>query len=184
MAVVDHCNTEQVWTEFSEYVRNFVRTKVSNEDDVSDLVQDIYLKIHTNLSSLNDTSKLASWVFAISRNVINDYYREASKELDQNEFLKSIEQEGYEELLECIRPMIEALPEPYSSALIWTELEGKKQVDLAKKEGISVSAAKSRVQRGRLMFKQQLKECCNFELNEYGQVKEGWDPDICNWCEV
>lgn len=183
MAVAERHNTERVWTEFSEYVRNFVHTKVSNSEDVADLVQDIYVKIHTKLPTLNDATKLASWVFAISRNVINDYYREASRELDVGEFRKSVEQEGYEELLACIRPMIEALPEPYSSALIWTELDGKKQVDLAKKEGISVSAAKSRVQRGRLMFKQQLKECCNFELNEHGQVKEGWDPDICNWCE-
>jgi RNA polymerase sigma-70 factor (ECF subfamily) len=47
-------------------------------------------------------------------------------------------------------------------------LEGVPQVAMAGRLGISVSGAKSRVQRGRAMLRKLLLECCQFEFDRRG----------------
>jgi RNA polymerase sigma-70 factor (ECF subfamily) len=66
--------------------------------------------------------------------------------------------------------MIYSLPEPYRDAVVLTELEGLTQRELANRLGISLSGAKSRVQRGRAQLKQMLDECCTFEFDRRGKV--------------
>jgi uncharacterized protein YuzE len=44
------------------------------------------------------------------------------------------------------------------------------QQQLANRLGISLSGAKSRVQRGRAQLKQMLDECCTFEFDRRGKV--------------
>jgi len=63
-----------------------------------------------------------------------------------------------------------SLPEPYRKALVLTELEGLTQQELADKVGISLSGAKSWVQRGRQQLKEMLTECCAFEFDRRGGV--------------
>jgi RNA polymerase sigma-70 factor (ECF subfamily) len=53
--------TQDVWKEFYDKVYGFVRKRVADRNDIKDLVQDIFLKIHMNLHSLNDRRKLGSW---------------------------------------------------------------------------------------------------------------------------
>ena len=50
------------------------------------------------------------------------------------------------------------------------EVEGLTQKELAEKEGLSLSGAKSRVQRGRSMMKKVLTDCCQFEFDRRGGV--------------
>ena len=70
-----------------------------------------------------------------------------------------------EELKAAFRRMIYSLPEPYREALVLTEFDGLTQQELADRLGISLSGAKSRVQRGREQLKQMLHECCTFEFD-------------------
>ena len=82
------------------------------------------------------------------------------------------ELEHAEPLREAFRKMIFSLPEPYRQALVLTEFEGLTQKELASRLGISLSGAKSRVQRGREKLKQDLLECCRFEFDRRGKVIE------------
>lgn len=66
--------------------------------------------------------------------------------------------------------MIDNLPEPYREAVVLTELEGLTQKELAGRLGISLSGAKSRVQRGRQQLKEMLFDCCRFEFDRRGGV--------------
>jgi RNA polymerase sigma-70 factor (ECF subfamily) len=51
---------------------------------------------------------------------------------------------------------------------------------LAAREEISLSGAKSRVQRGRAMVKEMLLDCCHFEFDQHGQVVDyGRKPGAC-----
>jgi RNA polymerase sigma-70 factor, ECF subfamily len=61
--------------------------------------------------------------------------------------------------------MVYALPDPYRDAIVLTEFDGLSQKELAGRLGISVSGAKSRVQRGRALLKRQLLDCCQFEFD-------------------
>ena len=66
--------------------------------------------------------------------------------------------------------MIDGLPAPYGQALTLTEFEGLTQRQLAERLGISLSGAKSRVQRGREKLKEALLDCCQFEFDRRGKI--------------
>ena len=66
--------------------------------------------------------------------------------------------------------MIERLPDHYGKALMLSEIQGLKQRDIARREGLTLSGAKSRVQRGRKMLKGMLLDCCRFEFDKHGNL--------------
>jgi RNA polymerase sigma-70 factor (ECF subfamily) len=70
------------------------------------------------------------------------------------------------------------LPADYCEALCLTELEGISQKEYALRKGISYSAAKSRVQRGRAMLKDLLLQCCHYSFDKYGTVID-IQPNCC-----
>jgi RNA polymerase sigma-70 factor (ECF subfamily) len=89
-----------------------------------------------------------------------------------------------EELKAAFRRMIYSLPEPYRDALVLTEFEGLTQKEMAERLGISISGAKSRVQRGREPLKQMLLERCEFEFDRLGRIIDcrPRTKDACQEC--
>ena len=59
----------------------------------------------------------------------------------------------------------EQLPDRYRQAVRLSEIEELPQKEIARQQGLSLSGAKSRVQRGRNMVKNLLTECCRFEFD-------------------
>ncbi|MFN0200337.1 MAG: sigma factor-like helix-turn-helix DNA-binding protein, partial [Bacteroidia bacterium] len=80
-------------------------------------------------------------------------------------------------------PDAQKIPYKYAEALILTDIKGLSQQELADKLGISLSGAKSRVQRGREKLKEMLMECCIFEFDARGQVVN-YEPkkNACETC--
>src|SRR5262252_2378026 len=83
------------------------------------------------------------------------------------------------ELLPCIRAMVLSLPAQDRQALILTEYQGLTQKELAQRLGLSLSGAKSRVQRAREKLKQQLLACCHFELDRRGHIIDYQPRCVC-----
>ena len=180
--------TEHIWLNFGNDLRGFIARRVPNPDDAEDLLQETFVKIHRNLDGLQEDDKLAAWVYQIARNGIIDYYRRQGRGLDSlaelsedDDWLpaeESDEAETIEQEVACwLQPMVESLTDKYRQALWLTEYEGLSQVDLAVRLGISVSGAKSRVQRGRAMLRQQLLDCCQFDFDRRGGII-GYRPRI------
>ena len=68
--------------------------------------------------------------------------------------------------------MVEALPTRYRDAVELVELRGMKQREAAEKLGLSLSGAKSRVQRGREKLRELMLECCHFQFDRSGKVMD------------
>ncbi len=175
-------STEQIWEEFSSALRSFISRRVHNPSQIEDILQDVFVKIHSSIDSLKDYTKIHSWVFHITRNTIIDYYRKQKIKFEDidtialedegadNNINHMIESEPIHKVAAGLKGMINDLPEKYSQALNLVEFGGLSQVELAKRLGISVSGAKSRVQRGRQLLKDSLMKCCHFELDRYGMI--------------
>ena len=88
------------------------------------------------------------------------------------------------ELAECIRPMVERLSRTHREAMVLSELEGLTQKEVAERLGVSLSGAKSRVQRGRAKLKELMMDCCHIEFDHLGSVI-GYDPKNkrCDTCQ-
>ena len=167
--------TEQVWNDFSWRLRAFILDRITNEEDADDLLQDIFTKIHNNLLHLKDEGRLTAWLFQITRNAIADYYRQLKVQPpEQTPATVNVDNQDENalnrEVAGWLKPMIDSLPEKYRQALRLTELEGMKQSELARELGISLSAAKMRVRRGREKLKAVLLDCCHFELDRRGNI--------------
>jgi len=171
-----YTTTERVWETFHVPLQQFIRNRVSDDATAEDLLQDVFLKIHQHVETLEDVKKLESWIYKLTRNAIIDYYRSTRQttSLDVPEALQLPEdlpdEDVVSELFPSVRAMVMSLPAQDRQALILTEYQGLTQKELAERLGLSVSGAKSRVQRARVKLKQQLLDCCHFELDRRGHV--------------
>ncbi len=177
--------TEQVWAEFSSRLKGYILTRITHEEDAEDLLQDIFAKIHNNLHRLKDEGSLTAWVFQITRNAIADYYRQLKLEPPElaptTGFVENQDENAPNpEVASWLEPMLESLPEKYRQALRLTELEGMKQQELARELGLSLSAVKMRVRRGREKLKAALLDCCHFELDRRGNILDYHSKSINN----
>lgn len=164
---------EHIWQEFAAKLRQFIRARVNDPATAEDILQDVFVKIQARLDQLKDPAKLQGWIYLIARNAIIDHHRTRKETVEVPEALAAepaVEDGELEELKASFRRMIYSLPEPYREALVLTEFEGLTQQQLAERLGISLSGAKSRVQRGRVQLKDMLHECCTFEFDRRGKV--------------
>src|SRR5262249_51690769 len=133
--------TEQLWEDFHVPLRQFIRSQVRDEGQADDLLQEVFLKIHTHLDTVRAPEKVGSWLYQIARHVVTDYFRAQQSKVttvlsaDLAERLvapeESEENEAVQSLLPCILPLVQRLPQPYRQALLLTEVEGLTQKALA-----------------------------------------------------
>lgn len=185
--------TESIWNACNQKIFAFIRKHVADEFISEELLQEIFIKIHKSIDDLKDQTKIHNWVFQIARNTITDHYRKNKKqfigaeekvlfnEVEQTINEDSNDENLNEEIILALKPMVDSLPDKYSQALKMVEFEGMSQVKLAKELGISVSGAKSRIQRARKLIKDQLMRCCHYEFDKYGNAI-GIKPGKCCCC--
>lgn len=166
-------SAEILWNEMHNRLLGFICRRVPDCDDAEDILQDVFVRIHTHLETVRSMERLESWIYQIARNCIADYYRrqrEQAELVDQPFEQQFLPENDNERIAPAIRQTVEELPEPYRQALILTEYEGLSQRGLAERLGISISGAKSRVQRARQKIKDALLSCCHFEVDAHGNV--------------
>jgi RNA polymerase sigma-70 factor, ECF subfamily len=178
-------DTEYVWNNFCCSIKAFIIKRVSDKELADDIFQDVFIKIHSKIDTLKDHSKINSWIFSIAANTINDHFRKTKKngKIENDDFLSenedSIGENLHSEVASDLKKIVNSLPEKYGEAILLVEFNGMSQTDMAKKLGISVSGAKSRVQRGRQMLRDILMNCCHFEFDRYGTVIDSHPVSCC-----
>lgn len=166
--------TEAIWDTFDAGLRRFILKRISDRGAAEDVLQEVYLRIHSRIATLRDRRKLHGWIYQIAHNAITDYYRSSKATTELPEALSPPEapddNDAARELAPSVRAMIDTLPDKYRQALILTEYQGLTQEQMARQLGLSVSGAKSRVQRAREKLKDMLLACCHFQLDRRGNI--------------
>ncbi len=185
--------TEQLWEALSAKLKSFLLQRVSDHQVAEDLLQDTFLRIHNKLNDIEDEQRITAWVFQIARNLIIDHYRSKARlaaAMLQDLETPTEEEDNLNEKVEGWLPtMIAQLPDSYREAVELYELKGMPQQQIADTLGISLSSAKSRVQRGREKLKTLLFDCCSFEQDRRGNIigcvpnNPGGNPDCDEGCD-
>ncbi|MCZ6677424.1 MAG: RNA polymerase sigma factor SigZ [Candidatus Poribacteria bacterium] len=181
-------STEQIWKDYHAKLHSFIQSRVGDASIADDILQEVFLRIHSHLDTLRDNTKIQSWIYQITRNAMTDYFRaqQTTEELPDQLPAPVLDdtESTRQELADCLLPMIENLPEKYRQSVMQSEIEGLTQKALAEKQGISLSGAKSRVQRGRKLIKQMFLDCCLLQFDHRGKVidYEAKDADCCGKC--
>ena len=163
----------------------FIAHRVADPEDAEDVLQEVLLRIHRHGDELADADRVTAWVHRIARNAVIDHYRRRAARPERpagaaHDLVEradgSPDEPGAEaarrELAACLRPLIDRLPDGQREAMVLTEFEGLTQTEAARRLGISVSGAKTRVQRGREQLKSLLLDCCHVELDRRGGINE------------
>lgn len=181
---MDSSLTTSIWQEFSAPLKSYLLKHTRNAFVSDDLLQEIFMRIHEKSYTIRNTESLKSWVYTIARHVLMDYFRRNNLSSDVESLPEIADENSSDDMLNCLFPFVNRLPEPYRNTLTLTELHGVKHKQIADNEGISLSAVKSRVQRGREMIRDMFIACCHFRMNEDGKLTgEQNNPGECSLCK-
>jgi len=177
---------ETIWRENHEQLLTFINKRIKNKEESEDILQEVFIKILSKIGTLKESSKLQSWVYQITRNAIIDYIRKKKfQELEAE--IKDIEDSTNENAMNeatgWIGKYVNDLPENYREAVVLYEMKGFSQKQIADQLGISYTNARSRVQRGRMLLKKNLTDCCSFNVDIYGNIIDYHrHPKECSKC--
>lgn len=165
------------WQAFRQRLVAWLVRRVRDPSDAEDLTQEILIRAAARLDTLRDRERLAPWLDAMARNALVDYYRRSGR-TPQTVPLDPAVADPTEDapsdrrhLTGCLLPLLDALPPSYREAVRRVDLEGERQVDVARALGLNISALKSRVQRGRSMLRERFADCCGaVERDAAGRV--------------
>jgi RNA polymerase sigma-70 factor, ECF subfamily len=174
--------TESIWQEFAKRLRSFIAKRISNQADTEDILQEVFLRVHRRLDTIQQVQRLPAWIFQITRNAIVDHHRTTSRR--RQVFEEDVEaisvpepaeenrdtREAEREIADCLLPLMNLLPREYRDAILLTEVEGRTQRETAELTGLSHSGMKARVQRGRKKLKDLLLDCCAVEQDRRGGI--------------
>lgn len=161
---------EDVARELSEPVLHYLGRYVGDHALADDLRQETLLRVHRGLSTFGGKSSIKTWVFSIASRVAADYYRQPGREarmveLDEEQTdigLSTDERLVVDEMNECVRRVINSLPDSYREAIVLHDIEGLSAEQTAEVLDCTVAAAKIRIHRARLRLKKLLESTCEF----------------------
>jgi RNA polymerase sigma-70 factor (ECF subfamily) len=155
-------------------LHRFIQRRVGETAVADDILQEVFLRVLIRIGTLHNPQKLRSWLYHITRHAIVDYYRTHQPWHELPEELRTPVHEdatqARQDLAHCLPSLMQALPEAYRDALLLSDMAGQTQRHVAAQQGLSVSGAKSRVQRGRVMLRALLERCCQVAFDHRGTV--------------
>ncbi len=186
---MDQSLIESTWTEHADGIHRFIASKVDTAEDADDLTQDVFVKFSSAIETIrNDYAR--GWLFRVARNVVADYYRQRQRErrtglsevfaaahptgplVVDHAANASVRPFAPGAIGDCIDAIMVRLSPADREAIELTELKGITQAEMARQLGISLSGAKSRVQRARQRIQKIITDCCHLERDARGNVMD------------
>jgi RNA polymerase sigma-70 factor (ECF subfamily) len=142
-----------IYRMFAPLVHGIVLARVPN-DDVQDIVQDVFLAAYNNLDTLRDKNAIGAWLVRIARNRAAEFYRQARTTEELSEELTSRRNPDTEarEVLAAIR----SLPEAYRETLVLRLVEGMTGNEIAERTGLKPESVRVNLHRGMDLLRQTL----------------------------
>lgn len=165
MAIEKRQVVEKAVATESNRLLNFIRSRVSNQDDAEDILQDVFIQLWQGYQTIESIEKVTAWMFRVARNKIVDLYRKkkpdnfsAIERLGQSEdseplLLAEILQDNEgdpndvytrELIWESIEEVLGEMPKPQRDVFVWHELEGLSFKEMEEKTGDSINTLLSR----------------------------------------
>lgn len=136
-----------------------------NQTDTDDFVQDVFLKVYTNLSSFRGESMFSTWLLRIAYNTaVNSVKRRKEYvslsedfELHDND-LGPEEKQIRDVTAQAVREALQELPEKYASCLDLYFFHDMPYSDISETADLPVNTIKSHIFRAKKMLRDKLAE--------------------------
>ena len=154
---------------------DFIRRRVRNEADAEDILQDVFYQLVTSYSLTEPIERLTSWLFAVARNKVIDWYRKRRPEslpadeenpsmpLNLEEILFDPKQNSDEVYARSLvwtelADALDDLPDEQREVFVLHELEGRTFKEIAEMTGEPINTLLSRKRYAVLYLREELKE--------------------------
>ncbi len=179
---------QDIYNSFNEKVRRYL-ARLVGEADSEDVTQEVFLKVNAGLNDFRGDSSLSTWIYRIATNAAIDYRRKSLKSPQEQ-----VADEGLtgnstceekiaadpstspdrqlirKEMNDCIKGVVDGLPENYRTVLILSDLEEMKNNEIAEVLEISLETVKIRLHRARARLKKELEHRCSFYKDERNEL--------------
>ncbi|MGE5300473.1 MAG: RNA polymerase sigma factor [Acidobacteriota bacterium] len=179
---------QDIYDSFHEKIRRYL-TRLIGESEADDVTQEVFLKINAALDSFRGDSSLSTWIYRIATNAAIDYRRKSltspqeqvadedltgnpicEEEIAADPITSPDRQLIRKEMNDCIKGIVDGLPENYRTVLILSDLEELKNNEIAEVLDISLETVKIRLHRARARLKKELGHHCSFYKDERNEL--------------
>lgn len=152
---------QQAVQEYGKRLFGFIRSRVKNDEDAEDILQDVWYQLSTIIET-EPVTQLSSWLYRVSKNRIVDkkrkktpqpladlVYEDEEGEMVYPEALLSVDTDPESEMerhyaREALLAALAELPEKQRQVFVWNELEDLTLQEIANKTGESIKTIISR----------------------------------------
>ena len=163
----------KAWRKHKAEIRGFLAHRAGSAADADDLLQEVFLKALLQGKDFCDLDNPRAWLFHVARNLLVDRLRLTREQVPFPDDLSAetiTEFVPVDLLSHCLPRVLTELSADDREAVLLCDMQGMTQKDYARRLGLSLPAAKSRVQRARLRLRAQLAEACQVTFDEEGKV--------------
>ncbi len=156
--------TPRFWLTYQEALKKYLQKRLNDPSAINDILHEVYIKIFLYCKRYDfccekaGVKNLRSWVFQVCHNTMLDHLKEKSKHTYRHYIFSSDIEDvrSSEQIKESIsaEELIRKLPSKYADPVYHDTILMMKQADIAQKLGLSLSATKSRILRGKKMLKE------------------------------
>lgn len=166
-----------LWSRHEAELRGWLRARMPIQAEVEDILQDTFIKVMRQEQRLPDVAQPRAWLFEVARNTLIDRLRAAKpwvplpadwEELPE----ESAQLDAVDALVACVPRVLSELDAQDREAIELCDLQGMAQAEFARIKGLSLSAAKSRVQRARQRMRERMAHGCQVSFDACGSVDD------------
>lgn len=138
-------NAEELYKNYRDKAARYISSHISSIQDREDILQQVFLNAVEAIESFDESrASVGTWLYAITRNTVIDYYRRKSRQAEQQEFNEELFAEKTdsavsEEMLETLASALEELPERERDIVILRFYYGFSAKETAERVGVSYS---------------------------------------------
>ncbi len=161
------------WRQHEAELAGFLRHRTGNQDVADDLLQEVFLRAVSRGEAFCGLRDRRAWLFHVARNLLVDHLRLAKNQVPLPDDLQAEEDllaAPVDQLGRCLPRVLSELSDEDREAITLCDIEGLTQQAYADRLGLSLPAAKSRVQRARRRLRRRLIEACQVRFDETGHV--------------
>ncbi|WP_374324280.1 sigma-70 family RNA polymerase sigma factor [Azonexus sp.] len=163
----------RAWRETRGELQGWLRHRLNGEAEADDLLQEVFLRALRQGEAFCRLDNPRAWLFRVAHNALADRLRTRHPQIEAGDDLPAVENEPpapVDLLCQCLPRVLAELSAADRLAIELCDIAGQPQQALAERLGISLSGAKSRLQRARLRLRARLIEGCQVSFDEAGQV--------------
>jgi len=179
-----------IFAKYHPKIIGYLRRLVG-EAEAEDVAQEVFIKVNKGLDDFRGESRLFTWIYRIATNAAMDHLRKPSFRHVWHTTNRPVDDDGLageidmlpkeselaldtllirKDMNECIRSIVDSLPESYRTVLVLSALEGMTNAEICEVLSLTLDTVKIRLHRARIRLRKEFDTQCRFYRDERNEL--------------